>query len=194
MAPYRWLYRERFKDGRCHSLVTKDSLRYSMIIAQVFAGTIHFYWPAAKNATAWNQCDMVIKHKTAYLKLLSLPLSSLPLFSARIKNTTGKVWFIMLFLFPTSAYWWRFILGNVRRSVRVNRCHHRTVYTHIIAKFIRSMSHSVTCSDLIGLLIVQCVLGFKGDVRCPFPTSWYDSLGSSWKIYNILWLKFLNVV
>ncbi len=39
------------------------------------------------------------------------------------------------------------------RNVQVNRCnHHHTVYTHVIAKFIRSMLHSVTCSDLEGLL------------------------------------------
>ncbi len=45
-----------------------------------------------------------------------------------------------------------FFYRNVRHVVRVNRCHHRTVYTHVVAKFIRSMSHSVTCNDLIGLL------------------------------------------
>ncbi len=32
----------------------------------------------------------------------------------------------------------------------------------------------------------------KGVIGCPFSTSWYDSLGSWWKVYNILWLKFLN--
>ncbi len=32
----------------------------------------------------------------------------------------------------------------------------------------------------------------KGDIGCPFSRSWYDSLGFSWKVYNILWLKFLN--
>ncbi len=45
-----------------------------------------------------------------------------------------------------------FFYSNVRCSVRVNRCHHCTVYTHVVAKFIISMSHSVTCSGLIGLL------------------------------------------
>ncbi len=55
--------------------------------------------------------DQPIKiHKTAYLKLLCLPLSPLPLFSAHIKTTAAKVWFIMLFLFTTSTFWWRFIL------------------------------------------------------------------------------------
>ncbi len=33
---------------------------------------------------------------------------------------------------------------------------------------------------------------FKGVIRCPFYTSWYDFLGSYRKVYNILWLKFLN--
>ncbi len=36
-APNRWscvVQWERFKDGHCHSLVTKESLRYSMIITQ----------------------------------------------------------------------------------------------------------------------------------------------------------------
>ncbi len=33
---------------------------------------------------------IVLKHKTAYLKLLSLPLSPLPLFSAHIKTTHAK--------------------------------------------------------------------------------------------------------
>ncbi len=47
--------------------------------------------------------------------------------------------------------------SNVHCIVRVNRFHHRTVYTHVVAKFIRSMSHSVTCSDLIGLLKSCCV-------------------------------------
>ncbi len=37
VAPNWWfcvVQWERFKDGRCHSLATKDSLQYSMIIAQ----------------------------------------------------------------------------------------------------------------------------------------------------------------
>ncbi len=33
---------------------------------------------------------------------------------------------------------------------------------------------------------------FKGDIRCPFSTRWYDSLGSSWNVCNVNWLKFLN--
>ncbi len=32
----------------------------------------------------------------------------------------------------------------------------------------------------------------KGDIGCPFSTSWYDPLGSLWNVCNILWLKFLN--
>ncbi len=64
---------------------------------RVFAATIHIYWRTNENAI-WNQRDMALKHKTTYLKLLSLPLSPLPLFSANIKNTTAKVWLIMLFL------------------------------------------------------------------------------------------------
>ncbi len=31
-------------------------------------------------------------------------------------------------------------------------CNHRTVYTHAMAKFIRSMLHIVTCNDVLGLL------------------------------------------
>ncbi len=93
---------------------------------------------------------MALKHKTASLKLLSLPLSSRPLFSAHIKTTTAKVWFIMLFLFSTSACWWRlFFYSNVH--LWVNRCHPRTVYTHR-SQVYRSMSHSVICNDRTGLL------------------------------------------
>ncbi len=33
---------------------------------------------------------------------------------------------------------------------------------------------------------------FKGDIGCPFSTSWYDSLGSSWNVCNILWLKLFD--
>ncbi len=40
----------------------------------------------------------------------------------------------------------------VHRSLRANRCPHRTVYTHVVAKFIRSMSHSVAFNNLTGLL------------------------------------------
>ncbi len=35
-------------------------------------------------------------------------------------------------------------------------------------------------------------LHFKEDIRCRFSTCWCDSLESSWKFYNILWLRFLN--
>ncbi len=123
----------------------------------VFVGMIHIYWPTNKNVT-WNQ----IKHKTAYLKLLCLSLSPLLLFSAHIKTTTGKVWSIMLFCLPL-AYTDDVLLfcSNMRRIVRVNRCHHCTVYTHVIAMFIRAMLHSVTCNDLIGLLKSCSVSGFR---------------------------------
>ncbi len=56
-----------------------------------------------------------------------------------------------------------FFYRDMHRIVRVNRCHYRTVYTHIVAKFIRSMSHSVTRSDLIGLLKLCSVLGLALD-------------------------------
>ncbi len=45
-----------------------------------------------------------------------------------------------------------FYYCNVIAYESIKRCQHRTVYTHVIAKFIRSMSHSVKCSDLVGLL------------------------------------------
>ncbi len=32
----------------------------------------------------------------------------------------------------------------------------------------------------------------KGVIGCPFSTSWYDSLGSLWNVWKILWLIFLN--
>ncbi len=51
--------------------------------------------------------------------------------------------------------------SNMRRIVRVNRCHHRTVYTHVVTMFIRSMLHSVTCNDLSIAKIVQCISGFR---------------------------------
>ncbi len=40
--------------------------------------------------------------------------------------------------------------------------------------------------------IGMVLYSFKGVIGCPFSTSRYDSLGSEWKVYNILWLKFLN--
>ncbi len=146
---------ERFKDGRCHDLVTKDSAWSSH---SVFAGTINVYWPTNTNVT-WNQ----IKHKTAYLlgKLLCLSLSPLPIFSAQIKTTTGKVWSIMLFCLPLAYADDILFYSNMRCIVRVNRCLHCTVYTHVVAMFIRAMLHSVTCNDLIGLLKSWSVSGFR---------------------------------
>ncbi len=67
----------------------------------VFAVTTHVYWPANKNMT-WKQHNMELKHKTAYLKLVYLPLSPLPLFSAHITTPTAKVWFRIIFLFTTN--------------------------------------------------------------------------------------------
>ncbi len=43
------------------------------------------------------------------------------------------------------------IVTSVIAYESINRCQHRHD-THVIAKFIRSMSHSVKCSDLVGLL------------------------------------------
>ncbi len=37
--------------------------------------------------------------------------------------------------------------------------------------------------------VVVCSVDLKGVIGCPFSTSWYNSLGSWWKVYNILWLK-----
>ncbi len=52
--------------------------------------------------------------------------------------------------------------------VEFNRCHCRTVYRHVMAKFIRSMLHSVICSNLIGLLKSCRVLG----LRCRHSKIW----------------------
>ncbi len=41
-----------------------------------------------------------------------------------------------------------FFCSNVRRIVRVKGA----IIVHVVAKFIRSISHNVTCNDLIGLL------------------------------------------
>ncbi len=72
--------------------------------------------------------------------------------SAHIKTTTAKV-LSCSFCSPLAhADEVLFFYSNVHRSVRVNRCHHHTVYTHVVAKFIRYMPHRVTCNDLIGLL------------------------------------------
>ncbi len=48
--------------------------------------------------------------------------------------------------------------------------------------------------DVLNTYFPHCVyiVRFKGDTRRPFSTSCYDSLGSSWKVYNILWLKFFS--
>ncbi len=58
----------------------------------------------------------------------------------------------MLFVYHKRMLMTFFFFSNVHRCVHVNRCHHRTFYKHVVAKFIRSMLHCVTCSDLIGLL------------------------------------------
>ncbi len=74
----------------------------------VQAGKIHVYWPTNKNGTR-NQPDMAIKHKTeTEARILSISPTST--FFNTHKNTTAKVWFIMLFLFTTSTCWWRFII------------------------------------------------------------------------------------
>ncbi len=44
----------------------------------------------------------------------------------------------------------------------------------------------------IFIVIFFVWMGLKGVIGCPFSTSWYDSLGSYSKVYNIRWLKFLN--
>ncbi len=93
---------------------------------------------------------MALKHKTAYLKLLFLLLSPLPIFfSMQLLKCDLSCSFCLPLAHADDIL---FFYRNACRSLRVNRCHHRTVYTHVVAKFIRSMSHSVTCSDLIGLL------------------------------------------
>ncbi len=118
----------------------------------VFAGVIHIYGPTNKNLT-WNQHDMVLKQKTAYLKLISLPLHRFHFFSAHLKTTNAWVWLSCSFCLPQAhADDVLFFYSNVHRSIQVNRCHHRTVYIHVVVKFIRSMAHSVTCNDLIGLI------------------------------------------
>ncbi len=64
LAPNRWscvIQWDRFKDGCCHSLANKDSLRsFSDSVRNsawsshsVFAATTHVYWTANKNVT-WN--------------------------------------------------------------------------------------------------------------------------------------------
>ncbi len=105
----------------------------------VFAGTIHVY--------------SVLKHKTTYLKLLSLSLSPLPLFSHTYKLQLLKYdWSCSFWLPLEHADDILLYYSNVHRNVCVNRCPRSTMYTHVGAKFIRSMSQSVTGSDLIGLL------------------------------------------
>jgi len=42
------------------------------------------------------------------------------------------------------------------------------------------------------LLPIIFLVLLKGVIGCSFYTSWYDSLGSSCKVCNILWLKFLD--
>ncbi len=108
------------------------------------------------------QRDMVLKHKTAYLKLLSLPLLLLPLFFSMHKTSNCQSVIHHAFCLPLAhADEVLFFYSNVHRSVRLNRCPHLTVYMHVVPKFIRSMSHSVTCNDLIGLLKSCSVEGFN---------------------------------
>ncbi len=75
VSPNQWccvVQWERFKDGCCHGLATKDSLRYSMIIAQC----VCCYDPHL--LTNQYKYDKALKHTPAYLKLLSLPLPPRP--------------------------------------------------------------------------------------------------------------------
>ncbi len=100
-------YRERgLKTAVVTDLWAKIAYNIFLTVSEIQFVCCHdpLYWPTNENAT-WNQCDMALKHKTVYAKLLSLPF-----FSVHIKTRTAKVWFIMLFLFTTSGCWWRFIL------------------------------------------------------------------------------------
>ncbi len=74
LAPNRWC---------CHTV--REVQKTAVVMFGVFAATIHVYWPTNKNVT-WNLRDMALKHKTAYLKLLCLSLSPLPLFVSTHKN------------------------------------------------------------------------------------------------------------
>ncbi len=58
----------------------------------------------------------------------------------------------MLYLFTPLAHAddVLFFCSNVRRIVRVKGV---VIIVHVVTKFIRSISHNVTCNDLIGLLI-----------------------------------------
>ncbi len=82
-------------------------------------------------------------------------------FPAHIKNSN---WFLMLFCLPLEhADDIVFFYRNLHCSIRVNKCHHRTVYMQVVPKFIRSISHNA----VIGLLkSLQCVEGFKLSVFC----------------------------
>ncbi len=81
--------------------------------------------------------------------------------SAHIKTTTAKVLSCSFCSPLMHADDVLFFYSNVHRSVRVNRGHHHTVYTHVVAKFIRYMPHRVTCNDLRIAKIVQYVSGFR---------------------------------
>ncbi len=50
---------------------------------------------------------------------------------------------------------------NCAALLGVTRCHHRTACIHVVPKFIRSMSHSAICNDLIGLLKLCRVEGLR---------------------------------
>ncbi len=141
-----------------------------MIITQcVFTVTIHVYWSTIKNAM-WNQDDMVLKHKTAYLKLLSLPLSPLPKIQLLKCDISCSLCLLLAHVGDVL-----FFYRNVHR-------------TGVIIKFIRSMSHRVTCSDLIGLLKSCSVFWALNCVR----------LNASWSTlierYVINEVEYLSVV
>jgi len=66
---------------------------------------------------------------------------------------------------------------------------HKMVQTYIKQSVRKNMAHRE--HFVIDLYhIFEEIL--KGVIRCPFSTSWSDSLGSSCKVCSILWLKFLN--
>jgi len=94
--------------------------------------------PLTKNATRKLGND-----KTTYLNLhlqnwqkfasftTTILSSFASYFSAHIKITIAKVWFILLYLFTTSSWRCFIVLQyiNLSRSQQFNRCHHCTFYT-----------------------------------------------------------------
>ncbi len=94
---------------------------------------------------------MALKHKTCLPHALIPSYFAASTFFQHIKTTTAKMIVHHVDLPLAHADDVLFFYSNIRQVSR-SVGHHRTVYMHVVDRFIRSMLHSVICNDLIRLL------------------------------------------